>query len=404
MAIAASAVGEDAVLVGSPGGGEAVRDRFGAFAQVFVARLRAHTHPESVWFRNSVRGAVGIALAVGVALATDRPHSFWVALGTLSVLRSNAMGTGVTALRAMIGVVIGVVVGSALLAAIGGNVIALWAVLPVTVFTATVATGFSGFAAGQAAFTLFVMILFNILQPVGWRVGLVRIEDVGIGCLVAGVVALLFWPRGATRALGRALCDCYAAAARYVDRAVERIMSPRYDVDTEAEHAACVAASRRVDDAFRQYLVEHGARRVSVGELTTLVTGAVTVRMAAEALATLPAQPLPDDAADLPAVVGAGASLRLACAAAERWYLDMGDVLAGRRTAVPPVPDGAETLRAQVRVAFAQARDSERPDRIRAVLRLMWTVEDLEDQHQLEVRLSGVADRFTAGQRNRMLS
>ena len=38
------------------------------------------------------------------------------------------------------------------------------------------------FIAGQAAFTVMVVILFNIIQPVGWSVGLVRIEDIALGC------------------------------------------------------------------------------------------------------------------------------------------------------------------------------------------------------------------------------
>jgi uncharacterized membrane protein YccC len=38
------------------------------------------------------------------------------------------------------------------------------------------------------------------VSPAGWRVGLVRIEDVALGCAVSLVVGLLFWPRGATAA------------------------------------------------------------------------------------------------------------------------------------------------------------------------------------------------------------
>ena len=53
----------------------------------------------SVWLHNSVRGAVGLGLAVLVADLSGVQHSFWVVLGTLSVLRSNALSTGQNALR-----------------------------------------------------------------------------------------------------------------------------------------------------------------------------------------------------------------------------------------------------------------------------------------------------------------
>jgi hypothetical protein len=42
-------------------------------------------------------------------------HGFWVVLGTLSVLRSNAVATGSTVLRALLGTAAGFVVGAALL-------------------------------------------------------------------------------------------------------------------------------------------------------------------------------------------------------------------------------------------------------------------------------------------------
>jgi hypothetical protein len=39
----------------------------------------------------------------------------------------------------------------------------------------------ASFAAGQAAFTMMVVFIFNLLVPTGWRVGLIRVEDVVIG-------------------------------------------------------------------------------------------------------------------------------------------------------------------------------------------------------------------------------
>ncbi len=76
------------------------------------------------------------------------------------------------------------------------------------------------FAAGQAAFTVTLLILFNILAPAGWRIGIVRIEDVALGGAVSLAVGLLFWPRGAAAALGRALSAAYVDSAAYLSSAV----------------------------------------------------------------------------------------------------------------------------------------------------------------------------------------
>ena len=179
-------------------------------------RITSYLEPHSVWLHNSLRGAAGLGLAVLAARLTGVQHAFWVVLGALSVLRSNALNTGQDAVRAMLGTVAGFIVGAALLAGIGTNTTLLWFLLPLAVFLAGVAPACISFAGGQAAFTLTVVILFNILQPTGWRVGLVRIEDVALGVGVSLVVGVLFWPRGAAPALRQALAQAYADGAGYL--------------------------------------------------------------------------------------------------------------------------------------------------------------------------------------------
>ncbi len=46
-------------------------------------------------------------------------HAFWVVLGSLSVLRSSALGTGVTAVRAVLGTTLGVAISAAVLLGLG---------------------------------------------------------------------------------------------------------------------------------------------------------------------------------------------------------------------------------------------------------------------------------------------
>ena len=227
-------------------------------------RITSYLEPHSVWLHNSLRGAAGLGLAVLVARLTGVQHSFWVVLGALSVLRSNALNTGQDAVRAMLGTVAGFIAGAALLVGIGTNTTLLWFLLPLAILLAGVAPAVISFAGGQAAFTLTLVILFNIIQPTGWRVGLVRIEDVAIGVGVSLVVGVLFWPRGAAAALRQALAQAYADGAGYLASTVRFGMS-RGDPGTPAlpapagDAARAAAASRRLDDAFRTYLAERGA-------------------------------------------------------------------------------------------------------------------------------------------------
>ena len=103
--------------------------------------LTRHASFRSVWFLNSLRGSLALAAAVLVADLSSVQHGFWVVLGTLSVLRTNAASTESTALRALGGTVLGFVLGALLLLGIGTSTPALWAALPVAIAVAAYAPG-----------------------------------------------------------------------------------------------------------------------------------------------------------------------------------------------------------------------------------------------------------------------
>jgi uncharacterized membrane protein YccC len=244
-----------------------------------------HASLRSVWFLSSARGALALALAVAVADLTGVEHGFWVVLGTLSVLRGNAASTGATALRALLGTAIGFVLGALLLLVIGTGTGALWLALPIAVLVAAYAPGALPFAAGQAAFTLVVSVLFNLLVPAGWQIGVVRIEDVALGCAVSIVVGVLFWPRGAAGVVADDLADALRAGGAYLAEAVDWSLGVRH---TKPGAAAAITAGVRLDDALRGFLAEQGAKRVPREDLWRLVAGTVRVRLTAHSLAGLP--------------------------------------------------------------------------------------------------------------------
>ncbi len=245
-----------------------------------------HVSVRSVWFVNSLRGALALAAAVAIADLSNVQHGFWVVLGTLSVLRTNASATGATALRALAGTAIGFAIGAALLQALGSSSTALWAALPVAVLVAAYAPGAAPFAVGQAAFTVTVVVLFNLLVPVGWRVGELRIEDVAIGCAVSIVVGILFWPRGVASVVGNDLADAYRSGAEYLSQAIALVNGVRAD-DPDAA-APAVTAGLRLDEALRGFLTEQGTKHMPREELWRLVGGTLRLRLTAHAIVGLP--------------------------------------------------------------------------------------------------------------------
>ncbi len=188
-------------------------------------------------------------------------------------------------MRALLGTAAGFVVGAALLLAIGTSTTALWVTLPIAVLVASYTPGTAPFAVGQAAFTVTVVVLFNLLVPAGWQVGLLRIEDVALGCAVSLVIGALLWPRGAAAVVGDDLADAFRRGAAYLTQAVDWALGPRGEAPDTA--AAAVTAGIRLDDALRGYLAERGAKRATRDDLWSLVMATTRLRLTAYSLASL---------------------------------------------------------------------------------------------------------------------
>jgi uncharacterized membrane protein YccC len=340
-----------------------------------------HATVRSVWFQNSVRGAAGLAIAVYIAQRTGLQHGFWVVLGTLSVLRSNALGTGWSVLSALAGTAVGIVIGALLVLGIGTHEAVLWGVLPIAVLVAAYAPRAISFAAGQAAFTVVLFVLFNLIQPVGWRVGVVRIEDVAIGFAISLGVGLLFWPRGAAALLREDLATAYGRSADYVVATARQLIAGADSEDAARAERAAEAALHRLDDAFRQYLAERSATAFNVEDIAALVGGASRVRRAAQSLAALGR--MADGETRLEQC---GEQLDLELHALQSWYVTLGYALVNDRPVPPPHirdSEGASRLLACVRDAV---RDREK-ETVKAGLVLLWASQHLDNLWRLEAHL-----------------
>src|SRR5437879_3860884 len=221
--------------------------------------IRTHLTPTSTVLQHSLRVAVGLALAVWLARRPGLSHAFWVVLGTLQVLRSTALGTGRTTLQALAGNGIGVVIGGIFAVLAGNHPTIMWAALPIAIFIAAYAATAVGFAASQAAFTINLIVIFNLISPAGWQVGLVRIEDLAVGAAISVVVGVLLWPRGARRELARSVAGFYRAVIAYLDRAFERVLGFQPPTGPDPARRAVIQAAERAGEAFDAFLNERSA-------------------------------------------------------------------------------------------------------------------------------------------------
>jgi hypothetical protein len=366
--------------VGFPGPLSSIRERAGA-----------HLALGSVSARNALRGGIALGLAVLVARLTGVEHAFWVSLGTLSILRSNALSTGQTFARALAGTIAGFILGAAVISLVETNPTVLWILLPIAVLIAGVAPAAISFTAGQASFTLLLFILFNLIAPAGTHFGFVRVEDIALGGATSLLVGLLFWPRGAGPALGRALADAYAESARYVTGAVGYAVSccapgiPEGNgVRPEARRAA--AANRRLDDTFRTYLAERGPKRLGLADVVSLVNGATTLRLGADAILEL----WHGEADPTRSRVGVARDLSAQARDLERWFGELGTALTeGGGVPDPTTRDGRfdDLLEATI----APDLRSGEPDRTAVAVRVLWTGDHLDGVRRLQEVLASAA-------------
>ena len=249
----------------------------------------------AVVLRNSLRTGLGLALAVAVTHVFPVEHGFWVVLGAMSVLRSSALTTGTRVLRAVAGTAVGFVLGAFVIELLGVDPVVLWILLPLVAFGSAYVPEVASFVAGQAAFTMMVLINFNLIVPTGWQVGLIRVEDVVVGALVGVVVSVLLWPRGARTQVSTAIEDARAIGAKFLKASVLRVTrgaseSAQDQVITLSHDA--LSASRRVDDAVRQYLSETGGPTDTRAPVVRAANRAIRLRAAAELTADVVPPPL----------------------------------------------------------------------------------------------------------------
>lgn len=249
----------------------------------------------AVVLRNSLRTGLGLALAVAVTHLFPVEHGFWVVLGAMSVLRSSALSTGTRVLRAVAGTGIGFVVGVVVIEVVGVDHVVMWLLLPLVAFGSAWVPEVASFIAGQAAFTMMVLIIFNLIQPTGWSVGLIRVEDVVVGALVGISVSLLLWPRGASTAVSAAVRRATIAGADLLKAGVLRVTRGASEDATDRVIALshdALQASRTLDDAVRQYLSENRGDSDARAPVVGAANRAIRIRAAAELVADVVPPPL----------------------------------------------------------------------------------------------------------------
>jgi uncharacterized membrane protein YccC len=240
--------------------------------------LAFHLRWESTRFRNSVRAGAALTASLVLARLVDFDHAFWVVLGTLMVLRSGVNDTTATALQALRGTLIGFLVAAPLAYAANGQDTLLWILLPLATFLAAWSPGAVGLGSGQAAFTILVVVLFNLAVPAGAHTAIVRLETVATGIVVAVVAGFLFWPRGPQASLGPIAARLYRASAATLRAVSAETLGLAGSRDGLARSRHQMAAAREQLDETLQELAADRRSDVALTDRVAIMTPPSLVR------------------------------------------------------------------------------------------------------------------------------
>lgn len=187
--------------------------------------VRANLTLRSPWVRQALRVGLGLALAVLVVWLMGLAHGLWVVLGVTAVLRFDGLTTMRTAGYALLGTFGGALVGYLILAGDPAYVGVLWVVLVLATFLAVWVPVAIGFAWGQAAFSLFVIVAFTLMTwPPDLDTASERLLDVAVGAVVSIIVALLLWPGGVLSGMIANVADAVRTSTRLLREGVTSLV------------------------------------------------------------------------------------------------------------------------------------------------------------------------------------
>jgi len=156
---------------------------------------------------------IGVAAAASEVLPLQR--SYWVVLTTAIVLKPDYGSVFARALQRGTGTIVGAAGGAAILAVVPYG---LWLLLPFGVLAALLPYGKSrNFGLTATFLTPFVVLLIDLLEPLGWRLAWDRLIDTLLGCVIVLAVGYAPWPAAWQAHLPAQFAATLRAVAAYMD-------------------------------------------------------------------------------------------------------------------------------------------------------------------------------------------
>lgn len=184
-----------------------------------MVRVKQHLTPESVLFRHAVRLSIVLFIGYLFIQMTNIAYGYWILLTALFVCQPNFNATKRRLYLRIIGTLIGIIVGLAIIyfiPSIEGQLVML--ILSGVLFLELRS---KQYAQATAFITILALINFN-LDGSAFAAGLPRFIDTVIGCALAWFGVSFIWPDWKFRRLPRSIQRSLQAQCKYLAEVVEQ--------------------------------------------------------------------------------------------------------------------------------------------------------------------------------------
>lgn len=190
---------------------------------IFI-RIKQHLTPESVLFRHAIRLSIVLLVAYIFVQLTNIQYGYWILLTSLFVIQPNFNATKRRLRLRVIGTLIGIIIGYAVLyfiPSIEGQLLVL-------VLSGVLFFEFRSkqYAQATAFITILALINFN-LDGLGFSAALPRMIDTLIGCGIAWLGVMFIFPDWKFRRLPRTISRSLNAQCNYLAEVIEQYKSGR---------------------------------------------------------------------------------------------------------------------------------------------------------------------------------
>lgn len=189
-----------------------------------VIRIKQHLTPESVLFRHAIRLSIVLLVAYILVQVTNIEYGYWVLLTALFVTQPNFNATKRRLRLRIVGTLIGIGIGYAILyfiPSIEGQLILL--VLSGVLFFELRS---KQYAQATAFITILALINFN-LDGIGFDAAIPRMLDTMLGCFLAWLGVTFIFPDWKFRRLPRTIRRSLEAQCQYLAEVIEHYQHGR---------------------------------------------------------------------------------------------------------------------------------------------------------------------------------